>query len=61
MTFEAAADRLMHEINEEIDALRAELIRVEDFAYSEMRSKAIRRRIRDLIFERDLLPRQRQP
>ena len=54
-------DRLMSEYDEEIAALRAELVTVEDFEHADARSKAIRSRIRDLIFERDLLPRQRQP
>lgn len=64
MTWEAAADRLLHEYDEEIELLRRELCHVEDCGHSvpaQRRALAIRSRIRDLEFERDLLPRPRQP
>lgn len=65
MTWEAAADRLMHEYDEEIELLRVELVRVEALngcvEHVAARGAAIRSRIRDLEFERDLLPTQRQP
>lgn len=57
-----APDALISEINEEIEQLRHELVDVEDHdAHSQARSQAIRARIRDLEFERDLIPPPRRP
>lgn len=62
MTWEAAAGRLRAELEAEVEALRADLIRVEDHDHSDEQSKLIRRQIRDRLFEIDnLVPHQRLP
>lgn len=50
-------DRLVSEYDTEIEQLRAELVTVEDRG-SDHRAHEIRAKIRDLQYERDLIPRQ---
>lgn len=65
MTWEAGAARLAITYDAEIEELRAELVRVEDFTrdpeVAYRKSQRIRRQIRALRFERDLIPEQRTP